>query len=56
MMVGVPAKLVRTVAEEEAADLIVHAQKYAKLAAVHAGKGEDLGCYADKRRTNTSIF
>ncbi len=43
MMVGVPAKLLRMVSEEEAADLIIHAQKYAKLALVHAGKGEDLG-------------
>ncbi len=43
MMVGVPAKLVRTVSEEEAADLIVHAQKYAQLSLVHAGQGEDLG-------------
>ncbi len=43
MMVGVPAKLLRMVSEEEATDLIVHAQKYVKLAAVHAGKGEDLG-------------
>jgi carbonic anhydrase/acetyltransferase-like protein (isoleucine patch superfamily) len=43
MMVGVPAKLRHTVSKEEAADLIVHARKYAKLAAVHAGTGEDLG-------------
>ncbi len=43
IMVGVPAKLRHTVSAEEAADLIVHAQKYAKLAAVHAGQGEDLG-------------
>ncbi len=39
MMVGVPAKLLRMVSEEEAADLIVHAQKYAKLALVHTGQG-----------------
>ncbi len=43
MMVGVPAKLRHTVSAEEAADLIIHAQKYAKLALVHAGKGADLG-------------
>jgi carbonic anhydrase/acetyltransferase-like protein (isoleucine patch superfamily) len=43
MMIGVPAKLRHTVSAEEAADLIVHAQKYAKLALVHAGKGDDLG-------------
>jgi carbonic anhydrase/acetyltransferase-like protein (isoleucine patch superfamily) len=43
MMVGVPAKLLRVVSAEEAAELIVHAQKYAQLALVHAGKGTDLG-------------
>jgi carbonic anhydrase/acetyltransferase-like protein (isoleucine patch superfamily) len=43
MMVGVPAKLRHMVSAEEAADLIVHAQKYAKLATVHAGNGQDLG-------------
>ncbi len=43
MMVGVPAKLLRVVSAEEAAELIVHAQKYAQLALVHAGRGKDLG-------------
>lgn len=36
MMVGVPAKLLRAVTETEAADLILHAQKYAQLGLIHA--------------------
>jgi carbonic anhydrase/acetyltransferase-like protein (isoleucine patch superfamily) len=36
MMVGVPAKLLRQVTDEEAADLISHAEKYAKLGLLHA--------------------
>jgi carbonic anhydrase/acetyltransferase-like protein (isoleucine patch superfamily) len=36
MMVGIPAKLLREVTEAEAADLILHAQKYAQLGAIHA--------------------
>ena len=43
LMVGVPARKVREISEEEAAELIAHAQKYYKLALVHAGKGTDLG-------------
>lgn len=43
LMVGVPARKVREIEEEEAAELIAHAQKYYKLALVHAGKGTDLG-------------
>lgn len=43
LVVGVPAKVVREVSETEAADLIEHAQRYEKLALVHAGKGTDLG-------------
>ena len=43
LMVGVPARKVREIDEEEAAELIAHAQKYYKLALVHAGKGTDLG-------------
>lgn len=43
LVVGVPAKRVRNLSEEEAAELIEHAQKYEKLALVHAGKGTDLG-------------
>lgn len=43
LVVGVPAKPMRELSESEVADLIEHAQKYEKLALVHAGKGTDLG-------------
>jgi carbonic anhydrase/acetyltransferase-like protein (isoleucine patch superfamily) len=43
LMVGVPAKCLRSVEDAEADGLILHAQKYEQLALVHAGKGEDLG-------------
>jgi carbonic anhydrase/acetyltransferase-like protein (isoleucine patch superfamily) len=43
LMVGVPAKCLRQVGAAEAEGLILHAQKYEKLALVHAGKGRDLG-------------
>jgi carbonic anhydrase/acetyltransferase-like protein (isoleucine patch superfamily) len=46
LMVGVPAKILRQISDEEADNLILHAQKYEKLALVHAGKGTDLGFYA----------
>jgi carbonic anhydrase/acetyltransferase-like protein (isoleucine patch superfamily) len=43
LVVGVPAKVVRVVSEEEAMGLIEHAKRYEQLALVHAGKGTDLG-------------
>lgn len=43
LVVGVPAKKLRDISLAEAAELIAHAQKYEKLALVHAGKGTDLG-------------
>ncbi len=43
LVVGVPAKRLRDISEAEAAELIEHAQRYEKLALVHAGKGTDLG-------------
>jgi carbonic anhydrase/acetyltransferase-like protein (isoleucine patch superfamily) len=43
LMVGIPAKCLRQVDDIEAQGLIAHAQKYAQLALVHAGKGTDLG-------------
>jgi carbonic anhydrase/acetyltransferase-like protein (isoleucine patch superfamily) len=43
LVTGVPAKRLRDVSEEEAADLVEHAKRYEKLALVHAGKGTDLG-------------
>ncbi len=43
LMIGVPAKCLRQLAESEVEGLILHAQKYQQLALVHAGKGTDLG-------------
>lgn len=43
LVVGVPAKRLRELTDEEVADLIEHARRYEKLALVHAGKGTDLG-------------
>ena len=43
LVAGVPAKRLRDVSEEEAAELVEHAKHYEKLALVHAGKGSDLG-------------
>ena len=43
LMVGIPAKCLRQVEAAEADGLILHAQKYEKLALVHAGKSTDLG-------------
>lgn len=43
LVVGIPAKVLRPISDEEAEELIEHAKKYEKLALVHAGKGTDLG-------------
>jgi carbonic anhydrase/acetyltransferase-like protein (isoleucine patch superfamily) len=43
LVVGVPGKVMRELSESEAQELITHAQRYEKLALVHAGKGTDLG-------------
>ena len=43
LVVGIPAKILRQVSEIEATELIEHAERYKKLALVHAGKGTDLG-------------
>jgi carbonic anhydrase/acetyltransferase-like protein (isoleucine patch superfamily) len=43
IVTGVPAKPMRSLSREEQADLILHAQKYHKLALYHAGKGTDKG-------------
>ncbi|MGD1804028.1 gamma carbonic anhydrase family protein [Dapis sp. BLCC M126] len=43
LVVGIPAKKVRELSEEEVADLLEHAERYEKLALVHAGKGTDIG-------------
>ncbi|MBD2184437.1 gamma carbonic anhydrase family protein [Aerosakkonema funiforme] len=49
LVVGVPAKKLRDLSEAEVAELIEHAQKYEKLALVHAGKGTDLGFWKGAR-------
>ncbi|MEO0458107.1 MAG: gamma carbonic anhydrase family protein [Cyanobacteria bacterium P01_A01_bin.114] len=43
LVVGVPGKIFRPLSDTEQADLIEHAQKYEKLARVHAGTGKSLG-------------
>ncbi len=43
IVAGVPAKPMRLLDEQEQADLIMHAQKYHKLALYHAGKSSDKG-------------
>ncbi|MGH2413423.1 MAG: gamma carbonic anhydrase family protein [Microcystaceae cyanobacterium] len=43
LVVGVPGKVIRQISEAEAAKLIEHAERYKKLALVHAGKGTDIG-------------
>ncbi len=43
LVMGIPGKVIRELPETEAADLIKHAQKYEKLALVHAGKGTNTG-------------
>jgi carbonic anhydrase/acetyltransferase-like protein (isoleucine patch superfamily) len=43
LCVGVPAKPLRAVSAAEAEALIEHAQRYEKLALVHANRGTDLG-------------
>jgi carbonic anhydrase/acetyltransferase-like protein (isoleucine patch superfamily) len=43
LMVGVPAKCLRQLDDNEVEGLILHANKYERLALVHAGKGTDLG-------------
>ncbi|MBD2355518.1 gamma carbonic anhydrase family protein [Tolypothrix sp. FACHB-123] len=43
LVMGIPGKVVRKITDTEAAELIEHAEKYQKLALVHAGKGSDIG-------------
>ena len=43
LVVGLPGKVVRQLADEEVAELIDHAEKYHQLARVHAGTGKNLG-------------
>ena len=48
LVVGVPGKVLRQISEDEAAELIEHAERYKKLALVHAGKGNDIGFHQKK--------
>jgi carbonic anhydrase/acetyltransferase-like protein (isoleucine patch superfamily) len=43
LVVGIPAKKIKDISDEQAQELIEHARKYQKLAQVHAGTGTDLG-------------
>lgn len=47
LMVGVPAQRLREVTQIEGEGLILHAQKYARLALVHADRDTDLGFKSD---------
>jgi carbonic anhydrase/acetyltransferase-like protein (isoleucine patch superfamily) len=47
LVVGVPAKVLRSISEDEAAGLIDHAQRYQQLAMVHAGTGTNIGFKKD---------
>ncbi|MBT9312132.1 gamma carbonic anhydrase family protein [Leptothoe kymatousa] len=43
LVVGVPGKVLKPLAQEQIDHLIDHAKKYEQLALVHAGNGTDLG-------------
>jgi carbonic anhydrase/acetyltransferase-like protein (isoleucine patch superfamily) len=43
LVVGIPGKVLRELLQQEVDDLVEHAQKYEKLALVHAGRGNDPG-------------
>ena len=43
LVIGVPARKIKDVSDEQAAELKEHAHKYYKLALVHAGTGTDIG-------------
>lgn len=43
LVVGIPARKIKEIDDEQAEELIEHARNYAKLAQVHAGTGTDLG-------------
>lgn len=47
LVVGVPAKVLRQLSDDEAAELIEHARRYEQLAMVHAGTGTDIGFKKD---------
>ena len=43
LVVGVPARKIKDVSDEQAQELLEHARHYEKLARVHGGTGTDLG-------------
>ena len=43
LVVGIPARKIKDISQEQAEELLEHARKYEKLARVHAGTGTDLG-------------
>ena len=43
LVVGIPARKIKNVSDEQAKELLEHARKYEKLALVHAGRGTDIG-------------
>ena len=43
LVVGIPARKIKEISDEQAEELLEHARNYQKLALVHAGKGTDLG-------------
>ena len=43
LVMGVPAKSIRSLTDEQVEELVVHAQHYEKLALVHSNRGTDLG-------------
>ena len=43
LVVGIPARQIKEIGDEQAEELLEHACNYRKLALVHAGKGTDLG-------------
>ncbi|NJR38501.1 MAG: gamma carbonic anhydrase family protein [Leptolyngbyaceae cyanobacterium CSU_1_4] len=47
LVVGVPAKVLRQISEDEAIELIEHACRYEQLARVHGGTGTDIGFKKD---------
>jgi carbonic anhydrase/acetyltransferase-like protein (isoleucine patch superfamily) len=43
LYVGIPARKIKDISDNQAAELLEHARNYEKLAQVHAGTGTDIG-------------
>ncbi|MFQ4137746.1 gamma carbonic anhydrase family protein [Nodosilinea sp. PGN35] len=43
LVMGIPGKVVRQISDQQALELLEHAQKYYQLALAHAGRSNDLG-------------